>query len=381
MTGQRAGGGRTARGVRAVLASMLLAAAARAQAGTPVFEGRWNWEHPNELRLAEDEVFPRTPYGRGWQNNSFYWIGRLDSGWIVVMNPFVWRYGAITGWGMYVIARDPAGRVFGWDGRIDGAVAAPSGMRVVADGFRFESGGGVHRWSVAVPGFSCDLVFTNLLPAWKPGDGLARFGGDAYFRYRLPAPWADLAGTMTVEGRTVDAAGQCFYDATEYQVPLSRTSRGSHALRAWSVPGTPRADRWFLDVLTTFPHPGFASPDLPMLVLAHGDRWVLTTKEYRFEFLETATPPDPPYPYPVRIAVSARDANGALEGVVALDAPYAVTDVFARLPPVFRALASLFLRRPVIYRELARFVGTVTTPDGRVEQLDLAGQAEFVVTQ
>jgi hypothetical protein len=186
---------------------------------------------------------------------------------------------------------------------------------------------------------------------------------------------------MTVEGRTVDAAGQCFYDTTEYQVPLSRVSTGSHALRAWSAPGTPRADRWFLGMLTTFPHPGFAAPDLPMLVLAHGERWVLTTKEYRFEFLETVTPPDPPYPYPVRIAVSARDVNGTLEGIVTLEDPYVVTDVFARLPRVFRALAALFLRRPVIYRELARFVGTVTTPDGCVERIDLAGQAEFVVTK
>jgi hypothetical protein len=357
------------------------AAPPRAEGQSRVFEGRWNWEHPNELRLAEDEVFPHTPYGRGWRNHSFYWLGRLDNGCIVVMNSFQWRYGALGAWGMYVIVRDPGGRVFTWDGKIEDPEAAPRGMRVVAENARFESRTGWHRWAVNVPGFSCDFTFVNVLPAWKPGDGLARFDDDFYFAYRLPAPWADLSGTMTVDGRVVDAAGQCFYDTTEYQVPLSRTSAGSHAARVWSAPGTPRADRWFIDILTTIPHPGFGAPDLPMLVVAHGERWVMTTKDYTFDFVETVTPDDPPYPYPVRIALSARDANGTLVGSFTLEPPYVTTDIFDRLPVVFRALASLFLRRPVIYRNLARFTGRVTEPDGRTTDLDLSGQAEFAVTR
>ena len=365
-------------------AALLLAAAVAAPprpAPAQVFEGRWNWEHPNELRLAEDEVFPHTPYDRGWQNHSWYWLGRLDSGYVVVMNPFQWRYGTLGAWGMYVIVRDPRGRVFTWDGRVDDPEAASRGMRVVADNARFESRTGVHRWIVDVPGFSCDFTFTNVLPAWKPGDGRARFDDDFYFAYRLPAPWADLAGTMTVDGSTVDAAGQCFLDTTEYQVPLTRTPAGSHAVRVWSAPGTPRADRWFIGSLTTIPHPGFGTPDLPMLVVAHGERWVLTAKDFAFDFTETVTPDDPPYPYPVRIAVSARDTNGTLVGSFDLEPPYCTTDVFQRLPRVFRALASLFVRRPVIYRNLTRFTGRVTEPDGRTTDLDLSGQAEFVITR
>ncbi len=169
--------------VAALVVAAATVAAPRAGAQSRVFEGRWNWEHPNELRLAEDEVFPHTPYGRGWQTHSWYWIGRLDNGYLVVMNPFQWRYGALGAWGMYVIVRDPRGRVFTWDGKI-GRIpeVAPRGMRVVADNARFESRTGVHRWTVDVPGFSCDFTFTNVLPAWKPGDGMARFDDDSYAR-------------------------------------------------------------------------------------------------------------------------------------------------------------------------------------------------------
>ena len=44
-------------------------------------------------------------------------------------------------------------------------------------------------------------------------------------------------------------------------------------------------------------------------------------------------------------------------------------------------LSSLFLRRPVIYRNMARFTGRMTESDGRTTDMDLSGQAEFVITR
>jgi len=57
----------------------------------------------------------------------------------------------------------------------------------------------------------------------------------------------------------------------------------TQAARVWSPPGTPRADRWFVGMLTTISHSGFGSLRLPMLLVAHGDRWVFTTKEFSFD--------------------------------------------------------------------------------------------------
>ena len=348
-----------------------------------IYDGAWNWQHPNELRVTEDEMFPHTPYERDWQSRSYYWLGRLDSGHVVVLGPFQWRYGSLGAWGLYVVVRDPRGRVFSWDGKLgDGSPeVAPGGMRVSAGNTRFESRVGVHRWSVEVPGFSCDFTFANVLPAWKPGSGVARFDDGHYTTYGLPAPWADLAGTMTVNGETVDAAGQCLFDTSETLLPLTRANTEIQAARVWSPPGTPRADRWFIGTLTTVSHPGYGSVKLPMLLVARGDRWLFTTMHYTFAFTEMAELDDPPYPYPSRMAVSARDQGYALEGVFTSDPPYWITDVFQRLPKVFRGIASLFVKRPVIYRNLTRFEGTVTGPDGGATRLELTGQAEFVFTR
>jgi hypothetical protein len=354
-----------------------------AEAPSRIYESPWNWEHPNELRLTEEETFPHTPYDGDWQTHSYYFMGRLDAGGIVVMNPFQWRYGVLGTWGMYLIVLDPLGRVFAWDGKLgDGSPeVAPSGMHVSAPNGRFDSGIGVHHWVVDVPGFSCDLTFRNVVPAWKPGSGVAWFDGEHYTAYSIPAPWAELSGTVTVNGETVDAAGQCLLDSSETWVPLTRVNAATKAARVWSPPGTPRADRWYIGTLITISHSGFGSLRLPMLLVAHGDRWVFTTKEFSFDVLEEAMLDDPPYPYPTRVALHARDQGYALEGVYTLPSLYYLTDVFQRLPKLFRVIASWFVQRPVITRQLARFEGTVSFPDGSTARLDLRGQAEFVIMQ
>ena len=369
-----------------VLAALLVTLAAvtaprRLGAQARIYDGAWNWQHPNELRVTEDEMFPHAPYERDWLSHSYYWLGRLDSGHVVVLGPFQWRYGSLGAWGLYVVVRDPRGRVFSWDGKLgDGSPeVAPGGMRVSAGNTRFESRVGVHRWTVEVPGFSCDFTFTNVLPAWKPGSGLARFDDEHYTTYGLPAPWADLSGTMTVNGETVDAAGQCILDSSETLLPVTRVNAGGQAARVWSPPGTPRADRWFIDTLITISNRSFGLKKLPMLMVAHGDRWLFTTREFTFDVVDEAMLDDPPYPYPTRIVVRARDQGCVLEGVFTFETVYCITDIFQRLPKVFRAIASWFVKRPVITRNLARFEGTVTLPDGSVTILDLSGQAEFVI--
>ncbi len=366
-----------------VAALAVVAPPRRAGAEPRIYDGAWNWEHPNGLRLTEAELFPRTPYVRDWQSHSYYWLARLDTGHVVVLSPFQWRYGALGTWGMYVIVRDPRGRVFTWDGKLgDGSPeVAPIGMHIAAGSTRFESDGGTHHWVVDVPGFSCDVTFTNVLPAWKPGNGIARFDDGHYTTYSLPAPWADLSGTMTVDGETVDAAGQCLLDASETLLPVTRATSVCQAARVWSPSGTPRGDRWFIGTLTTITHPAYGSLRLPMLLVAHGDQWVFTTMDYTFELAEMTTPDDPPYPYPARIVVRASDRGYGLEGVFAIDPPYWITDIFQRLPQLFRTIASWFVKRPVIYRNLARFEGTVTGPDGRATRLELSGQAEFMFTE
>jgi len=271
-----------------------------------IYDGSWNWEHPNELRLTEDEMFPRTPYERDFQSHSYYWLARLDTGTSWLMSPFQWKYGAIGTWGLYVLVRDPSGRVFSWDGKLgDGSPeVAPRGMRVArAPPVRERPGDA--PWVIDVPGFSCDLTFANVLPAWKPGGGVARFDDVHYTTYSTPAPWADLSGSMTVSGVTVDAAGQCFLDASETLLPVTRTNAACQAARVWSPPGTPRGDRWFIGTLTTVSHAGYGSLRLPMLLVAQRRPVGIHHDGLRVRARRDDDADDPAVPVPARVLVRA----------------------------------------------------------------------------
>jgi hypothetical protein len=58
---------------------------------------------------------------------------------------------------------------------------------------------------------------------------------------------------------------------------------------------------------------------------------------------------------------------------------YHLTDIFAKLPAVFRQLVSLLFKRPVIFRMVGYFEGAVTGPDGSTEKLFLPGQCEYSI--
>ncbi len=349
-----------------------------------IYEGAEAWQNPNGRTITEDQVFHHNRYTRDWQAHSYYLFVRLDDGTLLTMNLFQWKYGIIGNWGIYVLVDGPDGRVFTYDGQLPGSLKADAtGMRVHAGASSFESSGGAHRWKVSVPGFSCDLTFMNVLPAWMPGDGVAYYtpGGDCYNRYALPAPWADVSGTLNVFGRSTTANGQCYYDTSESVFPLDRMDEEIVAFRTFSPAGTPRDDRWFVSLLRITSHPSFGPFALPFLLVAHGSEWVFTTQAFDFDVLQTASLPDPPYPYATAVAVAARQGGVTFRGTFVCERLFHVQDIFARLPPLFRMIASWFLKRPVSYRSEARFSGTVTLPDGSEHVLDLSGLGEDCLTR
>ncbi len=71
--------------------------------------------------------------------------------------------------------------------------------------------------------------------------------------------------------------------------------------------------------------------------------------------------------------MAARQGGVTFRGTFVCERLFHVQDIFARLPPLFRMIASWFLKRPVSYRSEARFMGTVTLLDGSEHALDLSG--------
>jgi hypothetical protein len=111
--------------------------------------------------------------------------------------------------------------------------------------------------------------------------------------------------------------------------------------------------------------------------MAYGREWIFTTKDYQLSFEDLVSDSDSPSSYPSRIHLSAWSRGYFLEGDFMRDRLIHTSDVFEKLPALLRAIASIFLKRPVLFRMVGHFEGSLVKPDGSVESLRLAGQGDY----
>lgn len=75
--------------------------------------------------------------------------------------------------------------------------------------------GDLHRYEVHVEseGLAADLVFTGIVPAWRPGAGKAYFGDLDHFFGWLPAiPYGTVEGSLTYDGQKRSVKGTGYHD-------------------------------------------------------------------------------------------------------------------------------------------------------------------------
>jgi hypothetical protein len=348
-----------------------------------IYEDSAAWENPAVVGVRPDEMFPDAAFNGVFQSRSFFYTGRLDNGIVFIINLFHWTYSIFNQWGLTVLVTDAEGRVYKYEGSPvqTGTPAPPGGFGFHFGRTAFELEPGGCRVRIELKDFSCDLAVRAILPPWKPGDGWAQYSGnrDEFTRYASPAPWASVSGTMSVFGQTLDARGQCLWDACLTVQPLSRTNSLITVFRAFGEPGDAGGARTFVSAMVTWTSEKYGPLPVPMLLVGRDDMWVLTTKDFQMTAADWHTPSSPPFPYPRRYIVSGSGGGAALAGEFESARMYHAMDVFDSLTPLMRSVASLFLKRPVYYRMAGRFRGMLTTRDGEEIALDLPAAGEFVI--
>lgn len=353
--------------------------------GAQIFGNPSDWDSPDQVSASPAELFSADPYTSDWQSRSFFFVGRLDNGTFFVFNPFFWRFYGSQSWGLTVLITDESGRLFSYNRSMP-----LTRSEMTSNGFDLQLGDNVFRMSgsethvrISLDGFSCDMHINNILPAWKPGDGWAWYdaGRKAFSRYAVAAPWALVSGSMTVFGDSMSADGQCFLD-TNYSVqPLSKPNSPAYVFRAFSEPDVPTNDRIFIDMLRSFTHESYGSLPLSMLLVAKDDSWLFTARDFALMPDDWASLDDPPFPYPRSFRVSAAKSGYQLEGEFAATSLYHTTDVFRSIPRFLRPFVSLFVKRPVLYRMIGWFRGSLVSPDGSLEQLALPAHGEYILVK
>jgi hypothetical protein len=341
------------------------------------------WDAPGSVVIADDDLLLNDPYTGHFRSRYWYFNGLLEGGTSFTISLFQWRYGLLGGPGLLVMVCEPGRETFTLETRIDekGFEESRNRLRIrfgdsELSGSR--TGSTVH---LRLPEFSCDLEIRNLLNSWKAGDGYLYLStdGNAYSRHTVLSPFARVSGSMNVAGREIAADGWCYSDRGLVNLPMHRMDPLQFSFRVFGSGITPEEEPWMVSVLQSVTAEAYGSRRLSTVFVARGQEWIFVTDRHRFEATDFVRPAGCPFPYPTRLKVRAAKNGYTLEGEFAVSRLLALNDILARLPPVFREVAELLIKRPVIYRLGGYFLGSLEYPDGRREILYLTGQAEYSV--
>ncbi|MBT3272417.1 MAG: hypothetical protein HN368_04625 [Spirochaetales bacterium] len=346
-------------------------------------EGDYNWDHPSEVAVSNLEIaFTRLKYSRA-KNQSVFVMGYFNDGWVLMFSLFELDAPLLNRWGMYALVAEPDGTSHWKSGSIDKrAVVISEDHLFFTDGaITIEDFGDRFILQCDFDGFVCDIIFTKYLDPWKPGTGREQYtkDGETFQHKAVFAPWASISGWIEVDGLSVNVNGQGYGEKTLFVNPLTRYQPYLHALRLYTHYSNPREESWHIGILEATLNKAYGSRVLPRIVLARDDEWIFTSREYEFIPQKTVEPDFSPYPYPAKFKLFAEKNGYTIDGVVREGVFFHFTDIFDSLPKWVKKILAAFFKRPVYYRYVAEFDGTITEPDGTVNQLKMSGPYEFVV--
>jgi len=381
----------TGRALTAAILCLALRAGGEASAQEPrIFEGPGAWKHPESRKPTEQELLFNDRNAGGFQSRSFYFTAYLDDEVHVEISLFRWGYGLLGGWGLQVVTAESGGTPFVFEERIsDREITTAQDRFHIRFGDNLLQGrGGDYDVSLRLREFGCDLRFKGQVPPWMPGDGYAYLDPqrNVYIRYGVPAPLARVEGFLTLAGRTRAVRGWGYADRGLIAAPISRMSSPTYAFRAFGAArgGEPGC---IVSLLRYESHPAYGPVVIPVLLYVEGKRWVIASREVSFTAGDWVEDPELSVPYPRRLAVrvvgtalgTPEGGTVRLEGAFVGASVYHYSDVFEKIPGVFRALVDVFFDRPIIFRLLGSFHGTVSFPDGTERALYLRGHGEYTV--
>lgn len=343
------------------------------------------WDNPELVTVTTEEAAFTHEEFEHVRNQSVFAMAQFDNGWVLMMSFFGVKAGVVNNWGIYVGVSDPEGNGYFYKYKIRNRDIQFSEDRLyVTDGVNIVRGeNGFYNFAIDIDGFSCNLTYLNILPEWKPGDGLDYYDEEktAFDQRAVISPWANVQGRITVNGTSMSVTGEGFAEKQLTINPFTKLNPLTYTLRLFSPPEVPREERWHLGLLENYTHEDYGYDRLPRLNLAKGTDWIFTSQNYTVEAYDFRSHPDVPHKYPARLKISCSENGYTLEGTYSSTHLFNVTDIIGELPKFLQRFVLLFMDRPVYYRCIGEFYGIITFPNGEREFIRLLGPYEYIIVK
>ncbi len=323
-------------------------------------------------------------------SDSVYAMAVFEDGKVFMFSLFHYETLLFDSWGVYMLIAEPGGTTHWKTERLSKKklLVSEERLSVTHDSNLVEGGGTTYRIRWSIEGLGVDLRYDNFVAPWMPGDGTHRLSedGSVFQRRSVFSPRAEVTGTIIVDGALQEIRGEGMASKTIIVNRLNRFNPELLSMRVFGVAsdvyGTEiHPFRLHIGLLDSTAHRTYNSKKLSRLFVTEHGKWLFATPEYELDYLETTRSEDPPYSYPSRFSLNAKALGYTLSGEYHVLELFDITDIMDELPSWLRPIVLVFVNRPVYFRCFGLFTGSLTYPDGSVEDLVLYGPYEYVVVR
>ncbi|MFC1889425.1 hypothetical protein ACFL4G_06685 [Thermodesulfobacteriota bacterium] len=199
-----------------------------------------------------------------------------------------------------------------------------------------------------LPKMKADLRFHSRTPGWRPGEGPVHYGspeGD-WYDVVVMIPWADVSGTITLNGSTRKVKGFGYSDHNTQNILPTKQCDKLMALRSFS-------DEYAVHFLEYIAPEHFDGERTTWILIMKGDRILHATDNWEREMFDFRTEPKRGYQYPTRVTAAIDLPACRLTGEIRGTKYIGALDALDEIPAFLRGIASRFVSAPVFIRQNA----------------------------
>jgi len=212
------------------------------------------------------------------------------------------------------------------------------------------------------PEMKADIHFKCRTPGWRPGEGPVHYvepDGD-WYDLVVMIPWADITGTVTINGKTRQLKGWGYSDHNTQTVFPTTQSDKLMALRSFN-------DGYSVNFLEYIAPKDFDGERTTWILVMKGNRIVYATDKWDREMSDHKTEPRRGYKYPTKMKFKIDQPGCKLDAELTGTKYIGALDAMDNLPPFIRRIAERFLSAPVMIRQNAVIDYHLVVPDQGID--------------
>lgn len=212
------------------------------------------------------------------------------------------------------------------------------------------------------PAMKADVHFKCRTPGWRPGEGPVHYGdpnGDWYDLIVI-IPWADVDGTVTLNGQTRKIKGWGYSDHNSQNLFPTTQSTELIALRSF-------APDYSIDFLEYIAPPDFGNTRSTWILIMKGNRILYATDKWDRKLTDVTTEPRRGYKYPTRAVITIAQPECKLTGNLKGVRLVGSVDLMDELPGFLRPFVAKFVSAPVFIRQNAVVEWHLTLPAEKID--------------